>query len=120
LAEADAAIETALNEGLNGVGLVRAALSHLQKLHQARLQMAGGMSAADAVGIMRPPVFYKAKPVMTASLSLWSEEALLAAIAEARTVETGCKQTGSRPELLARRYIAWLARQGQARASTRG
>ncbi len=116
---ADAAIETAIHEGLNGVALVRMALGHLQKLHQARLRMQGGMSAADAVRGIRPPVFYKAAPAITASLNLWSADALLAAIAEARHVEAACKQTGSKPELLTRRYVAWLARQGQARSSSR-
>jgi hypothetical protein len=52
---------------------------------------------------------------MTAALSLWSAEGLLRAIEEARQTELACKQTGSRPELLARRYIAWLARQASAR-----
>jgi DNA polymerase-3 subunit delta len=113
--QADAAIEMAVSEGLAGVALLRIALGHLQKLHQARLRMETGLSATDAVGAMRPPVFFKAKSAMTASLQSWSAEALLAAIAEARAVEAACKQTGSKPELLSRRYIAWLARQGQAR-----
>jgi DNA polymerase-3 subunit delta len=113
--QADAAIEMAVSEGLNGVALLRMALGHLQKLHQARLRMAGGLSAVDAVGAMRPPVFFKSRPNMTVSLSSWSADSLLSAIAEARMVEAACKQTGSKPELLSRRYIAWLARQGQAR-----
>jgi DNA polymerase-3 subunit delta len=116
---ADLATEAAVTEGLNGVALVRMALGHLQKLHQARLRMELGMSAADAIRAIRPPVFFKAAPAMTASVSLWSAEALLSAIAEARNVEAACKQTGSRPELLGRRFVAWLARQGQSRAGAR-
>jgi DNA polymerase-3 subunit delta len=90
-------------------------LSQLQRLHMARLRMQGGMSAADAVRSLRPPVFFKAVGSVTASLALWSQEALVRAIEEGRQVEIACKQTGSRPELLAWRYVAWLARQAQGR-----
>ena len=112
---ADAAVETAMAEGLAGVGLVRVALMHLQKLHQARLRMEGGLSAAEAVRTLRPPVFFRAIGAMTASLSLWPADALLRALEEARTVELACKQTGSRPDLLASRFIASLARQAGTR-----
>ena len=115
LQAADAAVEAAIADGLNPVALMRMALSHLQKLHQARLQMAQGQSAADAVRAMRPPVFFRAVPAMTAALSLWPEDALLSAIGEARATELACKQTGARQELLARRFVTTLARQGQAR-----
>ena len=112
---ADAAVEKALAEGLAGVGLVRVALMHLQKLHQARLRMEGGLSAAEAIRTLRPPVFFRAVAAMTVSLNLWPPDALLRAIDEARTVELSCKQIGSRPDLLASRFVAALARQAQAR-----
>jgi DNA polymerase-3 subunit delta len=115
LAAADSAVEAAIADGLNGVALIRMALMHLQKMHQARLRMETGTSAADAVRAMRPPVFYKAIPAMTASLSLWPANALLRAIEEARQTELACKQTASRPELLVRRYLTWLTRQSDAR-----
>ncbi len=115
LRTADAAVEAAIADGLNPVALMRMALSHLQKLHQARLQMAQGQSAADAVRAMRPPVFFRTIPGMIAALALWPEEALLAAIGEARATELACKQTGARQELLARRFVTTLARQGHAR-----
>jgi DNA polymerase-3 subunit delta len=115
-AVADAAIERALAEGLNGVALIRMAISHLQRLHQARLRMLGGMSAADAVRALRPPVFFKAMAGVTASLALWPADALARALEEARQVEIACKLTASRPELLVRRFVAGLARQAAARA----
>ncbi len=111
----DGAIEAAIADGLNGVGLLRMALMHLQKMHQARLRMEDGASAGEAVRAMRPPVWGAGVGVMTAALSLWSAESLLRAIEEGRQVELACKTTGSRPELLARRYISLLARQASAR-----
>ena len=115
---ADRAVETAMAEGLAAIALIRMTLGHLQKLHQARLRMEEGLSAADAVRTLRPPVFFKSVGGMTASLSLWRSEHLVRAIDEARTVEIACKQTGSRPELLVRRFVAGLARQAQARGRT--
>ncbi len=112
---ADSHVERAMAEGLAAIALIRMALGHLQKLHQVRLLMAGGESAGDALRALRPPVFFKSIPAMTASVSLWSADALLRAIEEARQVEIACKQTGSRPELLVRRFVAGLARQAQAR-----
>jgi DNA polymerase-3 subunit delta len=111
----DGAIEAAIADGLNGVGLLRMALMHLQKMHQARLRMEEGASAGEAVRLMRPPVWGTGVGAMTAALSLWSAESLLRAIEEGRQTELACKQTGSRPELLARRYISWLARQASVR-----
>jgi len=108
--KADGAIEAAMQEGMAGVALLRMSLGQLQKLHQARLRMDGGMSAADAVRGMRPPVFYRAQGATTACLAVWSSAGLLGAIEEARQVEMACKRTGSRPELLARRFLAGLAR----------
>ncbi len=116
----DGAIEAAIADGLNGVGLLRMALMHLQKMHLARLRMEQGASAGEAVRAMRPPVWGSGVSAMTAALSLWSAEGLLRAIEEARQAELVCKQTGSRPELLARRYVAWVARQAAARKNRRG
>jgi len=116
---ADAAIEAAIADGLNGVGLLRMALMLFQKLHQARLRMEQGASASDAVRAMRPPVFGRSVQPMTVAVSIWSSEGLLRAIEEARQTELACKQTGSRSELLARRFVAWVARQASARKTRR-
>ena len=115
LAAADAATEAAVADGLAPIALLRSALSHLQRLHQGRLAMQTGASAADAVAAMRPPVFFRAKAAIVATLTAWPEDALLRAIGEVRDVELACKQTGARQELLARRFMSTLARQGQAR-----
>jgi DNA polymerase-3 subunit delta len=120
VARCDAFIEASLTSGLAGIALLRMALGHLQKLHQATLRMQGGMSAAEAIRAMRPPVFYKATSAMTAALALWTTESLTRVIGEARLVELACKQTGSRPELLARRFVQTIARTAKAQRSRIG
>jgi DNA polymerase-3 subunit delta len=119
LAACDHDLERAVAEGLNGIALIRSALSHLQKLQQARLLMATGLSAGDAVRTLRPPIFFKLAGGMINSVQLWSLEHLARAIEEARQVEIACKQTGARQDLLVRRFVSGLARQAQARRRAR-
>ena len=74
---ADAGVEAAIQDGLAGVAVIRIALSLLQRLHQARLRMDGGESAANAMRLMRPPVFFRAQTATAACLALWSSQGLL-------------------------------------------
>ncbi len=111
LAAMDRALERALAEGTNAIAVIRPALGHLQRLHQARLLMAAGASAADATRAARPPVFFRRTAQFARTLSLWSAPTLLRAIEEARAVEAACKATGARPELLCRRFLSVVARQ---------
>ena len=113
--DADAGVEAAIQDGMTGVAVLRMALSALQKLHQARLHVDDGLPMAEAIRGMRPPVYYRAQAATTACLSLWSSDALMRMIEEVRGVELACKRTGSRQELLARRFVAGLARQALAR-----
>ena len=59
VARADRALELALAEGATPVGVLRAGLMHLQRLHRVRLAVDEGLSAADAVKGARPPVFFR-------------------------------------------------------------
>ncbi len=59
VARADRALELAIAEGATPVGVLRAGLMHLQRLHRVRLTVDDGQSAADAVRGARPPVFFR-------------------------------------------------------------
>ena len=110
LIRGDAALEAAFADGLSGVALLRMALAHLQKLHVAKLHIQEGAAPSEAVRAIRPPIFYRNVGVVTKSLALWNADKLLRAIDEARRSELACKQTGSSPDLLARRFLIGLAR----------
>jgi DNA polymerase-3 subunit delta len=112
---ADASVERAMAEGLAGVGLLRMAIIHLQKLHQARLRVEDGASASEAVRALRPPVFYRAEPAIVASVRLWHSDMLLRALDEARAAELASKRTGSRADALAARFVSHLARLASSR-----
>jgi len=107
---ADAALDAAFAEGANPVMVVRAALRHVQRLHEA--VVAGG----DA-GVLRPPVFFRHKPAFDRALRLWSSTTLEAAgqallEAERRTKTTAFRHADA---ALARAAVAALARQAAAR-----
>jgi len=112
---ADRALEAAVAEGAAPVQILRAALGHLQKLHRARLAMdEHGLTAADAVKGIRPPVFYQKVGAFTRSLGLWPSATLTAAMAALAEAERGCKRTGWPDQALCRNAVLTLARRSAA------
>ncbi|MDR3531929.1 MAG: DNA polymerase III subunit delta [Rhodopila sp.] len=115
VATADRALEAAVAEGAAPVQVLRAALGHLQRLHRARLVMdEQGVTAADAVKGLRPPVFYQKVGAFTRSLGLWPAATLTAAMAALAEAERGCKRTGWPDQALCRNAVLTLARRSAA------
>ncbi len=117
VATADRALELAMAEGANPVQVLRAAMGHLQRLHRARLAMEQtGLSAADAVKSIRPPIFYQKVSAFTRALGLWPASALNAGLAALSEAERGCKRTGWPDQALCRGALLTLARRSAAMA----
>jgi len=114
VAQTDTSIERTLAEGMAPVAVTRGVLAHLRKLYVARGHMAVGMSVADAVRALRPPVFFKRVGQFSQALALWAPRKLVQAMNEVSRVEQACKQTGAPDALLVRRMLLGLARQGAA------
>jgi DNA polymerase-3 subunit delta len=114
VAGADLATERSFADGLAAVGLVRAMLLHLSRMHLARGRMDAGASAQEAVKAMRPPVFWKREGEMVRVVAGWPARRLAAAMGEARRAELACKQTGAPDETIARRLVLDVARAGAA------
>ncbi len=108
--QADRALERALAEGATPVGVLRAALLHVQRLERARGGMAGGVSAAEAAKAVRPPVFFRRAPAFATALGLWPAAALADACAALWNAERECKRTGAPAETLCRHVVLDLAR----------
>jgi DNA polymerase-3 subunit delta len=122
IATADRALEAAVAEGAGPVQVLRSALGHMQRLHRARLAMdEQGLTAADAMKGMRPPVFYQKVGAFTRSLGLWPAATLTAAMTALAEAERGCKRTGWPDQVLARNAVLTLARRSalSARAGRR-
>jgi len=109
-AATDRALAAAFAEGANPVALLRAALRHVQRLHEAAV--AGGDSA-----VLRPPVFFRQKPAFDRALRLWSPAGLEAAGAALLEAEKRTKTTAFRDADvgIARAALAAIARQAAAR-----
>jgi DNA polymerase-3 subunit delta len=109
VARTDRAIAIARAEGLAPVGLIRAALIHMQRLHRARLAMQAGASASEAAGGLRPPIFFKRMPPFTRSLSLWTLPAIEEALAHLFAAEAACKRTGAPDDAISEAAILRIA-----------
>ncbi|MGG5810780.1 DNA polymerase III subunit delta [Falsiroseomonas sp. CW058] len=106
VAAADRALDAVFAEGTSPVQVLRAALRHLQRLHEAAL--AGG----DA-GVLRPPVFFRHKGAFDRALRIWPAPAREAAGAALLEAEKRTKTTAFRDAdaALARAAVAAVARQ---------
>jgi DNA polymerase-3 subunit delta len=105
---ADRALTAAFSEGANPVAVLRAALRHVQRLHEAAV--AGG----DA-SVLRPPVFFRHKPAFDRALRIWSPAALEAVGAALLEAEKRTKTTAFREAdaTIARAALAAIARQAR-------
>ena len=119
VALADRALELAIAEGSSAVGVIRAALMHLQRLHRARLAMDGGISAAEAAKAARPPVFFRRVGAFARALGLWPAAALMSAMAGMAEAERGCKRTGAPDGVICRNAVLALARRARVAGQRR-
>jgi DNA polymerase III subunit delta len=110
----DRALELAMAEGAAPVGVLRAALMHLQRLQRARAGMQAGASATEAAKSARPPVFFRREAAFVQALGIWSLPTLDQACIRVWETERACKRTGSPAETLCRNAIIGLAQRGAA------
>jgi DNA polymerase-3 subunit delta len=105
---ADRALTAAFAEGANPVQVLRAALRHVQRLHEAAV--AGG----DA-SVLRPPVFFRHKAAFDRALRQWSAPALESVGAALLEAEKRTKTTAFRDAdvTIARAALAAIARQAR-------
>lgn len=104
------ALGRALADGESPVRVVRACLQHFQRLHLAAGRVAGGASAIDAVGALRPPPFRRDAERMARQLSRWSSRRLAAALERLLQAEIECKSTALPDETMCARVLLDLAR----------
>ena len=105
----DRALSLAYDEGVAPVGLLRVLLGELLRLRVAAAAMAEGVSAAEAVSAMRPPVFFKRQNLVARMLTSWNVQSLTSAIRAALTAESACKQTLTPEHAFCRQTLLALA-----------
>ena len=110
VAATDRAVELTMVEGASPVGVLRAALMHVQRLQRAQAAMGQGRSAGEAARAVRPPIFFRREAAFVRALQGWSARALERAGRFLWEAELGCKRTGAPAEMLARNAVNGLAR----------
>lgn len=110
VAAVDRALDRALLEGAAPVAVCRTMLGVLTRLQMAAEAVRTGMSAADAVRGLRPPVFFKRAPAFTAAVPAWPAARVARGLDRVVQTEAACKQTGAPDVLLVRRMMFDLAR----------
>jgi len=108
-AAADRAIALAYDEGVSPVALIRVLLGELMRLRVAASQLSASTTIQEAIGSLRPPVFFKRVPVFTRALALWPQPALTEGIRIALTAEAACKSTHTPDQAYCRQMLLGLA-----------
>ncbi len=111
----DSAAAAAFREGASPVALLRTVSNHLMRLHQARMAVDRGMTAADAMKQLRPPVFFKQAQDFQNQLRQWSGAALATALEIVADTETRTKRSGPPPEILCGRALHQIAAMARRR-----
>ncbi|MGE0597415.1 MAG: DNA polymerase III subunit delta [Hyphomonadaceae bacterium] len=98
---AQAAEALARIDNLSGVSALRALQRRMMQLNDARALIDAGASAADAVGKLRPPVFWKERDAVAAQARAWSAKKLAAAFDILWQAELRSKTAGAPQHLIA-------------------
>jgi len=83
-----------LMEGNHGLLLVRSVMRHITRLEAIARKREAGMSLDAAIDGLRPPVFFKAKPMLKAHASRWDSTACTTALAMLQLLELDSKRYG--------------------------
>jgi len=91
---ADRMLASGFDEGVMPVQFVRRLQGHLERLLLVRSMIDGGASPDQAVGKLRPPVFFMYKDRFRRQASMWPAEQLRKCLDALTTLEIECKTTG--------------------------
>ncbi len=111
-AEVARALRALAADGQRGIPLLRAVARRFAQLAEARTGVDGGASAEAAVGALRPPLFWKAKPAFLGQLKDWRGDQLAGATHALLAAERGIKAAGSVGDLNADECLLGLAERG--------
>ncbi|WP_420548474.1 DNA polymerase III subunit delta [Curvivirga sp.] len=106
------------DDGLSPVALIRSMTGHMLKIQQVQAKMETGSRVDEAVGSLRPPIFWKIKDKFTAQCRFWGKTPTAQVLTILLNAEKDCKRTGLPPEIITGRalqQIAALARRQRRR-----
>lgn len=103
------ALAQAADDGLEPIALLRVLASHLQRLYVVAGELAAGRSPKEAVGALRPPVFFRELDAFTRQARRWTPAALERAMLAVLDAEMRCKQTASPQRMLTEQVCLAIA-----------
>ncbi|MEA1937838.1 MAG: DNA polymerase III subunit delta [Pseudomonadota bacterium] len=112
-ARLDRTLERLFAEDVSPVQILRRVQTYFQRLHLLAAHVQDGENATSAVGSLRPPVFWKLKPVLIRQAENWTPDRLRTVLIRLAEAEADCKRTGMPDNTLAARTLLAIA--GQAR-----
>lgn len=104
------AYASARDLGENTIGMLRMAQRMFQRLHLAAGDVARGTRPEQAVDNLRPPVFFKEKPLFINALRSWTPHRLGIALDVLTEAERACKSGLGPDEVICERAFIRLAR----------
>jgi len=113
--ELEQALSRTRTEGVSPIQLMRAVGGHFQRLHLAKGLAETGLSPEDAMGKLRPPVFFKARQDFRRQMSGWSMDGLTRVLAMTAEAEADCKTTGLPADAVAERAMLRIAQAARVR-----
>lgn len=104
----EASVRQALLDGVSPIAILRALGNYFLKLHYLKGQVTSGMTEDAAIEGLRPPVFFKDKPLLKRHVNQWPLTGIAKVLSLLERTERDCKQTGSPAELLTKQLVAAL------------
>jgi DNA polymerase-3 subunit delta len=93
-ADAQHTLDRLLADGESPITVIRSVVRHFTRLHVVKSHISQGASTEQALGQLRPPVFFKAADRFKRQLSRWQLDRLSMALEVLLDAEIDCKTTG--------------------------
>jgi len=103
-------LERSRTAGENAVAILRTVQNRMMRIHLARGHMEQGMSAGEAIGKLRPPVFFGERDRFQAEVNRWGTGRVEQALEILLEAELDCKTTGNPADVICARALLRLTK----------
>lgn len=103
-------LERARTSGESAVAILRTLQNRMMRLHLVRGHMDMGMAPSDAMGKLRPPVFFSERDKFQRELGRWNSRKIEQALEILLEAELDCKTTGNPADVICARALLRLTK----------
>ncbi|MBL8645226.1 MAG: DNA polymerase III subunit delta [Rhodospirillaceae bacterium] len=98
-----------MGEGISPISIITAVARHFLRLHETRGRMNEGKSLEQALGMIRPPLFFKIRERFKAQAGRWGEAMIVRALDLLSEAEMQSKSTDMPAEAITERALMQIA-----------